>query len=76
MDLSIQSISGECPNCGGTGTEDFTYDDGGVPTPGTRECTMCGGAKRISSSALSEDLITLLNDMSDRIDDILEKVNE
>ena len=75
MALLIQSISTECPGCGGTGTEDYTVMEDGSPVPGTRDCTMCEGDLRISSSALHPDLIDLLNDMSDRIDDIKEKVD-
>ena len=76
MALSIQSISTECPGCGGTGTEDYTVTEGGLPVPGTRDCTMCEGDLRISSAALHVDLITLFNDINGKIDDVVEKVNE
>ncbi len=75
MTLLIGSISTECPGCGGTGTEDYTLMADGSPTPGTRDCTMCEGDLRISSSALHVDLITLFNDMRDKINDIKEKLD-
>ena len=76
MVLEIQDISGECPNCGGTGIENFTYNENDLPVSGTRQCTMCNGETRISSASLSIDLVNSINDIITKLIDIKEKVDE
>ena len=72
----IQKIIQICKRCAGSGEETIGWDKNGEPLPSPITCRKCGGTGTVSSNSLHEDLITLFNDMSNRLDDILEKVSE
>ena len=73
----IQKITKECGKCHGTGTEDF-IDSGDPqnPVPGIMECQDCNGDGVRHLGYLNDDLINFLEDMNEKLDSILEKVNE
>ncbi len=71
----LQKIIQVCRRCDGGGEETIGWNGEGNPLDPIT-CRKCDGVGTVSSSSLHEDLITLFNDMSDRIDDILEKVSE
>lgn len=72
----LQKVFQVCKRCGGSGEETIGNDPvtGDLLDPIT--CRKCGGEGEVSTSWLHPDFIDLVNDISDRIDDILEKVNE
>ena len=74
--MEIEKLYHFCKRCSGTGTEDFETLEGNVVVPGSQQCPLCGGEGYHSNTRLSDDLITLLQDMNDKINDIREKVNE
>ena len=74
--MELKCISISCPQCSGTGTESIGHivDDEMVYEDIT--CRRCLGQTRTTTMCLNDDLIDLLNDMNNKIDDILEKLNE
>ncbi len=74
--MEINKLYHFCKICRGTGTEDFNVLDNGELVPGSRVCPVCEGEGYHSNTRLSDDLISLLNDMNNKINDIFEKVNE
>lgn len=72
----MKEIIKVCPGCGGTGTNPgYTAPPGGSPVPVDTTCLKCQGAGTLPNGELSDDLIDFLNDLRDKVDDILEKVN-
>ena len=72
----IQKLYHACKPCRQTGTVDYVYLENGDIVPGTKTCTLCRGKGKHSNTWLSDDLIDLFNDMNEKINDILEKLNE
>ena len=71
----MKEIFSECPRCvDGVETISVTTNGESIPTEIT--CRTCLGANKVSNLFLSDDLIDFLNDLSNRVDDILEKLNE
>ena len=71
----LQKIIRICRRCTGSGEETIGNDVDGNPFDSIT-CRKCGGVGEISTSSLHPDLIDLLNDMNNKINDILEKLNE
>ena len=74
--MSIEKLYHQCKLCAGTGTEDFVTMEGGEIVPGSRTCLLCSGEGKHSNTRLSPDLITLLQDMNDKINDMNDKIND
>ena len=72
----MRHIFKQCGSCYGTGFEVFTGKDEHGDPIGSVECRLCGGEGQLPELGLHPDLINLLVDMSDKINDIFEKVNE
>jgi hypothetical protein len=79
----MKEIYSSCPSCSGTGIENITTLVGENEQHTQMTCHKCAGDGRVSNQYLSEDLITLfqdmndkINDMNDKINDIFEKINE
>lgn len=72
----MEKIYTSCSPCGGSGQETVSTIVDNIPVEELITCRTCKGEGKISNSSLDNDLIDLLRDMSDKIQDIFEKVNE
>ena len=63
--------------CDGTGVIDGQPDPicGGTGQVRDSVCGLCNGVLRINWGYLNQDLIDKFNDMEDKLDDIIEKLN-
>lgn len=72
--MALSDVYRDCDGCGGTGEESGM--SGIPPAPATVPCAKCSGTGRLTLGHISEDLITLFNDMNDKLNDIKEKCDE
>jgi len=72
----MNEIKQICPKCTGTGVEQVATAAGGETTYSEVTCRTCGGSGKLSHSHLSDELITFLQDMSDKIDDLEDKIED
>ncbi len=73
----MREITQDCPACGGTGRETgLAPNSGGPPTPYDNPCSRCQGVGKLLYGYLSEDLMTFLADLEDKVNDVKNKCND
>jgi hypothetical protein len=65
-----------CRNCGGTGEVVVSVLVGENESVESHECPVCTGSGILAFAGLSDNLVTLFDDMNDKINDIMDKCND